>query len=799
MTMPFLYQLQNADYASLQATDFRVAVIDPDDSALSAEQVGDLQTSQDKLLYAYTSIGEAESYRDYWEDSWTITPPDYVLGENANWEGNFRVEFWDTDWQAIIYGRIDELLAKGYDGAYLDIVDGYTVDEVIAAYPGSDAELRQAMIDFVIGISEYAKAQDPDFAIVPQNAVGLLGLTEGGPDSGANTAYLDAIDGLGVEDLWYNDDVVSDWTQGDLDYIALAKAAGKFVLATSYPTIDASQKTFIADAIQVGLIPFAAERDLSGLIDTVNDGIEAAMEGGVFDAPWVGIVSAGIDLTVDQFAVQYSNLDAAQIAASPYNVLIVEGKPGDAAAAELTDAEVAALVSGGVQMIGYVSVGQSDDARPYWDASWTDDGTDIGTPTDAAPSWLGEQAESYDAAIVEFWNPTWQALVIDQVTELATRGYSGIFLDNMLSYYEIASLRGELGTEQSKFYAQEMMSFVKAVSEAGSAINPDFLVIPNGAPYIISDAGYASGSAEATAYLDAIDAVMAESFFGLATGYLDEAALDAFQVNFADQGVDVLALEYATDADAIAAFAADAEARGFSASVAADMALDELATPLADVAEPLVLTGTDDADRLFGADGDDQLSGKDGADLLEGGAGDDVLTGGRGKDELQGGAGSDELRGNKGGDHLDGGAGSDALFGGRGQDDLSGGKDNDQLSGGRGHDELFGNAGDDLLKGHRGHDLLIGGDGADRLVGGKGGDELYGGEGADQFVFGPSSGWDVIGDFDVMLDMLVVRGVELVEVFQTDEALVLNFENSSHVELTGLAYEALAEIDIAYL
>lgn len=767
MTMPFLYQLQNADYASLSTGDFRVAVIDPDDSGLTATEITDLQTSQEKLLYAYTSIGEAESYRDYWQDSWTTTPPSYVLGENTDWEGNFRVEFWDSDWQAIIYARIDDLLAKGYDGAYLDIVDGYTVDEVIAAYPGTEDELRQEMIDFVIGISDYAKAQDPDFAIIPQNAVGLLGLSEDGPDSGANTAYLNAIDGLGVEDLWFNDDDVSDWTQGDLDYIALAQAAGKFVLATSYPTVAASQEAFIANAVAAGLIPFAAERDLSGVIDAVNAGIEAAMQGGEFHAPWLedgaGSAASDTDLTVDQFAVQYSNIDAAEIAASPYDLMIVEGKPGDAARADLSDAEVADLVAAGTRMIGYVSVGQSDDARPYWDASWTDDGTDTGTPTDAAPAWLGEQADSYDAAIVEFWDPAWQTLVIDQVTELAARGYSGIFLDNILSYYEVAALRGELGTEQSQFYAQEMISFVEAISDAGRAINPDFIVIPNGGPHIVGDAGYASDSDAASAYYDAIDAVMAESFFGLATGYLDAAALDAFQTGFADQGIDVLALEYSGDAEAIAGFATAAEARGFSASVAADMALDALAPPLQEAADAVVLTGTSGSDTLVGGAGDDQLSGKKGADILIGDAGDDVLKGGRGQDELRGGAGAD------------------------------------QLFGGRSGDELFGGAGNDVLKGNRGHDDLDGGAGADILVGGLGDDELYGGAGADQFVFMPSSGWDVIGDFDLASDMLVVEGLARVETYQTDDALVFDFDGNSQIELTGLTLADLAQVDIAFV
>jgi uncharacterized protein (TIGR01370 family) len=804
MSIPLLYQLQNANYATLSEGDFQVAVVDPDDSALSAEQVSALQTTQDKLLYAYTSIGEAESYRDYWEDSWTTQPPDYVLGENVQWEGNFRVQFWDADWQQIIYDRVDAVLEKGYDGIYLDIVDGYTVDEVIAAYPGTDDELRQEMIDFVIGISEYAKAQNPDFAIIPQNAVGLLGLSENGPDSGANTAYLDAIDGLGVEDLWFNDNDISDWTQGDLDYISLAQAAGKFVLATSYPTVESSQEAFIADAIENGLIPFIGDRELTGVIDDVNLMIETAMAGGDFNAPWVDDATPPVepvtpsDFVVDQFAVQYSNLDAAQIAASPYDLLIVEGKPGDGATADLSDSEVDDLVASGKTMVGYVSVGQSDDARPYWDTAWTDDGTDTGVPTDLAPSWLAEQADSFDAAIVEFWNPDWQALVIDQVTELATRGYSGIFLDNMLSYYEVAALRGELGTEQSQFYAQEMMKFVQAISAAGTAINPDFVVIPNGGPYIVGDAGLAPNSDEALAYYDAIDAIMAESFFGLATGYYDQAAIDAFQTTFATQGIDVLALEYSTDADAIAAFAEAAAEFGFSASISPDFALNTLPAPLEDAPDPMVLIGTSGSDGIYGGDGDDDLSGLQGADVLVGYAGDDVMSGGRGRDELFGDAGDDNLSGNAGADYLEGGVGNDLLIGGSGRDGLAGGEGNDDLRGGNGLDELFGGDGNDTLDGGRGHDYLEGGIGDDVLTGGRGNDELYGGEGSDQFVFSEASGWDVIGDFDLLIDTLLIQGLSLVESYETDSALVLEFDGNTQVEFIGLMASDLTEIEISY-
>ena len=287
MDVPFLYQLQNASFAQLSATGFRVAVIDPDDSRLAAAEIAHLTKAQGKLLYAYTSIGEAENYRDYWGADWTSRKPGFLLGENPDWSGNFRVKFWDPAWQAIVYDRIDALLAKGYSGAYLDIVDGYSVSEVIAAYPGSAQALRQEMIDFVIGISTHAKAVNPNFAIIPQNAVGLVGASGDSPARGPNMAYLDAIDGLGVEDLWFDDNRVSGWTQGDLDYIALAQAAGKFVLATSYPTQDDKQALFVSEALGKGLIPFVGNRQLTGVIDSANSGTDAALRGVHANAPWL--------------------------------------------------------------------------------------------------------------------------------------------------------------------------------------------------------------------------------------------------------------------------------------------------------------------------------------------------------------------------------------------------------------------------------------------------------------------------------------------------------------------------------
>jgi predicted extracellular nuclease len=132
---------------------------------------------------------------------------------------------------------------------------------------------------------------------------------------------------------------------------------------------------------------------------------------------------------------------------------------------------------------------------------------------------------------------------------------------------------------------------------------------------------------------------------------------------------------------------------------------------------------------------------------IDGGTGSDRLTGGSGEDIISGGTGNDVIFGGAGLDQLDGGSGNDLLYGGTGSD---------RLTGGTGNDQLFGEAGNDRIDGGSGNDQLFGGDGNDRLSGGSGSDVFVGGAGSDMFLFDSSGGNDLIRDFDVVLDRLVL-------------------------------------------
>lgn len=137
----FLYLINPAQYSSkkefidaITATNYDVLVMDLyfGNDAFTKEEVKQLRHKADggsRLVLCYLSIGEAEDYRPYWQPEWDENPPEWLLEENPNWAGNYRVRYWDEEWQNIISGNTDSyleaILHAGFDGVYLDLVDAF--------------------------------------------------------------------------------------------------------------------------------------------------------------------------------------------------------------------------------------------------------------------------------------------------------------------------------------------------------------------------------------------------------------------------------------------------------------------------------------------------------------------------------------------------------------------------------------------------------------------------------------------------------------------------------------------------
>ncbi len=137
----FLYLINPGSFPSRDAflhavreTDYDIVIIDLfyEDAVLSSSEVASLKIKANRgsrLIIAYMSIGEAEDYRYYWQTEWETDPPAWLSEENPEWPGNYKVQYWNKDWQNIIYGKDDSYLKKildvGFDGVYLDIIDAF--------------------------------------------------------------------------------------------------------------------------------------------------------------------------------------------------------------------------------------------------------------------------------------------------------------------------------------------------------------------------------------------------------------------------------------------------------------------------------------------------------------------------------------------------------------------------------------------------------------------------------------------------------------------------------------------------
>jgi len=138
----FLYLINPGNYSSketfiraIEATNYDLIIMDlfyDENISYTSGEISRLkikQNSGSRLVVCYMSIGEAEDYRYYWESSWHNDQPEWLDRENPDWEGNYKVKYWNSGWRAIIFGNDDSytkrILDAGFDGVYLDIIDAF--------------------------------------------------------------------------------------------------------------------------------------------------------------------------------------------------------------------------------------------------------------------------------------------------------------------------------------------------------------------------------------------------------------------------------------------------------------------------------------------------------------------------------------------------------------------------------------------------------------------------------------------------------------------------------------------------
>jgi cysteinyl-tRNA synthetase len=204
------------------------------------------------------------------------------------------------------------------------------------------------------------------------------------------------------------------------------------------------------------------------------------------------------------------------------------------------------------RVLAYLSIGQAEDWRWYWQPSWrTDPPAFLAAPD---PEWAG-------ARFVRYWDPAWRAIVFAYLDRIVEQGFDGVFLDRVDAYtYPYAA-----GREQDMV---DLVTVIAARARARSPLGADFGVFPQNAEEL----------GEHPAYLAAVTGVGRESgyvFGGARVPERDRRAMERDLDVFTAAGKLVLTVDYVRRSRDVAEVYTRSRSKGY-VPYATDRALDRM-------------------------------------------------------------------------------------------------------------------------------------------------------------------------------------------------------------------------------
>lgn len=297
-----------------------------------------------------------------------------------------------------------------------------------------NVDFRQEMRNFVIDLAAYARTFDPDFIVIPQNGQELV--SSNGEGSGTPmTDYLASIDATGREDLFYgyngdDKETPQEARQQMLDLCLFCEQNNVEVLAIDYCSTPSKMDHSYQQNHDNGFISFAADqRNLNNIPAYPSEPYQV-------NADDIQTISQAKNflylINSEKFSSKQDFINAVQ--ATNYDALIMDLFHVDA---EYTAQEIAQLKTkqnGGKRLvICYLSIGEAEDYRYYWQSDWKKN----------QPDWLGCENPNWKGNYkVNYWQAAWQDIIYGNdhsyLKKIINAQFDGVYLDiiDAFDYYE---------------------------------------------------------------------------------------------------------------------------------------------------------------------------------------------------------------------------------------------------------------------------------------------------------------------------------------------------------------------------
>lgn len=193
---------------------------------------------------------------------------------------------------------------------------------------------------------------------------------------------------------------------------------------------------------------------------------------------------------------------------------------------------ISALKKSGKNVLCYFSIGEAEEYRSYWKASWKK----------IPPVYLGPENPAWRGNYkVRYWHPQWWEDVLQPYLDnIIQQGFDGVYLDIVDAYWfwhEEKGMKVRTTADRMIDLVLRIAKYARSKSTRGDTNR--FIVCPQNAEGIIDD-----GSPEkVTMYLENIDCIGVESLFFNAQP-TDRTYRTRMLRRFADAGRTVLNIEY---------------------------------------------------------------------------------------------------------------------------------------------------------------------------------------------------------------------------------------------------------------
>lgn len=142
----------------------------------------------------------------------------------------------------------------------------------------------------------------------------------------------------------------------------------------------------------------------------------------------------------------------------------------------------------GRKVIAYLSIGEAEDYRHYWQENW------VKSPPKFI---LGENPDWEGNYAVRFWASKWQDIILADIRRIMKQGFDGLYLDkvDVFELFEYDQKKDDwidnrVNPETKQSYRDDMVEWVRKVGEEMRKVNKKGLLVPQNGSQLLEKPAY---------------------------------------------------------------------------------------------------------------------------------------------------------------------------------------------------------------------------------------------------------------------------------------------------------------------